>query len=212
MTIDALARVAQQQLPRHPVYILSFEDLGMPADCCGWSHPTLDCQLKTWLMERGMWRGRGYAVVLDTQAHDAEGTAIHELGHLLTFPEPITPEARVVELFADVGCSTGDEVLRRSSSFTGHLRVPPWHGHGSDHIRASLHAWSRWPVDVPLTDMGVAGAQYGLSPVWSYLEALRGELEEHRTEPIRELLGTAPPVQFDELFRSDTQGWDDGRE
>ena len=72
-----------------PLYILpESETPGVfkcAGDCRGYTRPTLDAELRHVLSDRGVWRGRGHAMVVDVdpeaQPDQFVRTVLHELAH-----------------------------------------------------------------------------------------------------------------------------------
>lgn len=214
--------VAPQDLAGEPVYIVPRSQVGNfclamePHHAAAWTGPTLDLQLRPQLEDAGLWRGRGFAAVVDVafltsltaDRPTAESLAmcavLHELSHWLSWPAPprdVDEQAFSVALV---------DAVRAKQATSGQAapvpKGPPWINHGLRFIRCGCHLLARsitggyW---LPDQWMAIAGKRYGLSHVDGYWAALGGEPDRLNGSPIRDVLGQPLPTRFVELFEHD---------
>ena len=152
------------ELARAPLYVI--ESDGLPADlaetvsACGFlggTAPRLDLTFRDAIAD---WQGRGVAVVLNCpgirdEAERVTGTAtdqaiavvkrrvlIHELGHVLGERQP--PYFAAVESPPppDIAGAMGAARAALVADYSN-PELPPWHDHGTDWLRATLHLAER---------------------------------------------------------------------
>jgi hypothetical protein len=194
---------------RTPVYVLAHpENLPSPAGARAYC-PTGGTLigLRDVLVARGEWQGPGISIVFidpGDSTEEAMGMTLHELAHDLPHvrrrdcePSPGQRERQTAML---VAWATDNQ----------HQSGPlPWQDHDSAWIRRVLHLhyralWAGRPI--PLALLWAAGARYGLSPIWKYLEAIGAELFTMRNWTFREIDNSPLPVEFNRLWQHDLQG------
>jgi len=191
--------------------------------CGGFTWSLLDLQLRSALRARGLWRGRGFATLIDASgieqrfaesrlpATDARrkilGIALHEFAHCVESRPPLAEQR-------------ADEILAKSAAAREWLAEPlwkgldrvdpsPWHQHDFRYGRAAIHCWYRasrlapqWdflPGEVWLT------TNYWLAPPSDYVDALGDEPERRAGEPLRSILTSPIPDAFREFGERDLE-------
>ncbi len=207
--VDMLRRVAPEDFPPEiPIYLLTADEgirqiLGAD-DCGACTSNIMSWQLRPYLEDTGRWQGLGYCAAFYTShVNELAGIAIHEAAHMIVQGRPM-PASNYRKLATAAGW-TGEVPLTDFIEGCTPVSAPAWRGHGVDFIRAALHLHARWPDDVPIEHLRIAGRRYGLTPAQFYAWRLEDELQSHPTGSIREILETPPPTEFAELFRADTQ-------
>lgn len=202
------------------VYILTPDEAG-PRFCitlataftgCG-----CDLRLKPRLEQLGLWRGPGFAMVVNDIArfawlpwYEQLGIALHEFGHFIWF-QPVADELSADEVQQMAGkayvdpaiipdrLKTPDELALQHDGF-------PFAEHGSHFTRICLHLRHRAAVnfyDVSLDTLHIAGPRYAMSPASEYFTALGNEPQDRIGERIFDIVETDPPAAFSQLFYND---------
>lgn len=208
------AKLAAHLLPREQVY-LCWESDGAPRmvpGALGYTMPTLDVRLRSWLEDHNSWHGRGVAIflgdVLLAERHNSDclysadevlaGLICHEVGHIADSGidrKEITP---AVEVHACKMESLSDSVS------AGELPdLPLWFGHRDTWLRATLHCWYRGSrlMNIPLPTL-FDGEFYGLLPPWRFKAALSAEFEPLENVRLTALKLLPAPEKFLSLFPS----------
>lgn len=223
-----LIRSIVPELADGPLYVVQSDAGGLPSQYrngfVGLHSPWLDVALSSWLRDRGEWRGRGPAVVVNAPSlrYDAERDAgtdqafadelfqgrltavlVHELAHVVEGP---IDRREFPELAAASRQAT--EAVRRWSADNTPPAVP-WQGHGGDWLRLLAHVHHRAErlLDRRLPTPWVCGDNYQLAPYLAYRTALADEPERLRGQTFETIRNTAPPEAFVDLWRNDVRRW-----
>lgn len=208
--------IAASDLGDTPFYIVPLSRvagvLGGPAECFGFTSPSLDLYLRKDIGDS--WRGRGACMAIndlrytaDLDAKDVEldffAIVLHELAHVLE-------RSLLFEERKDVEPA---RLLFESIVVAYYVQEPPpdvaskmlMHQHDDRFIRAALHLHHRadavgmeaapWLV-CPTRD-------HGLSHWRAYHEALGDEPSRMFEASLREILATPPPEAFSVLWAAD---------
>lgn len=200
-----------------PVYVLSEAEIPSWLHCKGviaWTSRNLDERLRPSLEDRGLWRGRGPAIVLCKSWFSRDEPSrlailVHEAAHCVTWlgrlltekhrtPEDWTNlesilnteggDEFVLAKFRDV---FGDEV-DSFDAYARHLH------HGLDFVRAGLHLWRRSSWQVSIDDVGLFSCLYQCAEARLAMDALADELD--CGGDILAVLNSSPPKEFATLF------------
>ena len=208
-----LRSVAGDDLWGQGCYLVPFADIAayeplLRVDYCrAWTSSFLDLMLCDWLSSRGLWIGRGFATVINTDlisptTQDFVGIVFHECAHHICRPLPenigddnLTEFSRAcVEAFADSNDGTRPEQLT------------PWDDHGLDFVRASCHLAHRVAKVVESVrpcHLRFASQYYPLPfNEAAFMTALADELD--RTGSIRDILATPAPEAFSQRWQEAT--------
>ncbi len=177
----------------------------------------LDLQLASQLSDRGLWRGEGFAAVffLDRLTHlqrFVSGAAIHEAAHYLCFPA--RPQIAGDDLEESSATAAQIFALASEADVTAADSHPPWHRHGADFVRASVHLWhraQRVQPDLQPWHVDFSSRYYGLDEL-AWVRVLADELAVMDRVPIREILTTTPPRDFLDLHRLLVGWWKPDRQ
>jgi hypothetical protein len=182
--------------------------------CLAYTKDALDLQLQPDLEALGRWTGRGFAAVVTNTGllySDPDvlmATLLHEAAHRWATPRsvlhrPYEEWPELVHFFAE---RPKPETPQRVEQEEKCRRDRPWELHEWKFIRAALH------VEHRARGMGfeghvssIAGAQYGLSPVDAYREALADEPARLAGIPLFEAMLVAPPAALPALFDRDVE-------
>jgi hypothetical protein len=189
----------------------------------GMSGRQLDLALRPVLEQRGVWSGRGPAIIIDDELilSDAKKVAgreqldslyaegllavcVHEVAHCLEEPFDLTAEDSFeqAERAADVA------VLSAAAWSDFPRDVPRWYGHEAiQWIRAVLHLRHRFAqagAAIGLPYLFRAG-DYEVSDCWAYLTAIGDEPARLAGKSFAEIRSIAPPTPFVALWASDVR-------
>ncbi len=195
--------------------------------------PGLDRIHEAEIRAAGLWSGRGPCVVLDLDRCYREsftqgvalglperqadrharitlaGAVVHELAHHLP---PRNPEGEKDFFGAGVDVARQvfhDRIENAPATVNPLTPLAPWApGHDARFIRACVHLTHRMRRSLPdLTYSDTFNSDmYGLSPAKHYAATLAGELLDSKG-PIRNIVASAPPAAFRELWRFDVFKW-----
>lgn len=225
-----LAKTIAPELRSAPLYVVDADSSGLPAEfmlygCHGLYSPWFDVGLSSWLRDRGEWRGRGPAVLLNTgslrreAADDAGGdqaladelypgrllaTFVHEVAHVLELPADRT---EYVDLRA---ASREATAALRTYHVTDCEPSAPWIGHDATWVRLLCHVVYRVET---LTGLPLPGPwlcdphRYRLSLFGNYQFTLADEPERLQDQTFETIKAGAPPAEFISLWRSDVLAW-----
>ncbi len=122
---------------------------------------------------------------------------LHELAHVLDRPHLFAERIENQDLLLFESLVVANEVQHEPAS--------PTCGPGQSFIRIAIHLIAR--ANRNGYDMRPAGVcrmhEFGLSPIGNYFDALGDELKQHPSTRFRDF--PEPPIQFTELWNSDTQ-------
>lgn len=208
--------IAESDLGETPLYIVPQSRitgiLGGPADCLGFTSPSLDLYLRNdigWA-----WRGRGACMVIndlryaDQPLDDVEldffAIALHELAHILERPMLFQERADVEPaklLFESIVLAA----YVQDSPVDGMPERTPLKDHDDRFIRAVLHLRHR--ADVLGVEVAPAlvcpTRDLGLSHANAYRDALGDEPIQLFESSIRQILASPPPEEFSRLWADD---------
>lgn len=209
--------------PERPLYLLHqyelppgfgrFTDHGIG----GYTAPALSQRLKNHLRRMGVWRGIGFAIVVDLWSMLAIDEAaqlaliVHELGHCLENAWAL-PLLRLPSLGADI--FSGPKPDEHFAADDGHRIAAPWESHTTRWLRCVIHLRHRAELaGMPLAfpQLSAAGPFYGLSPADAYGEILADEVHDQATQPIERILETRCPAAMQDLFRADVERYFAGK-
>lgn len=207
-----------------PVYVRSFEELGIPVDYRIRGSRCYGCHSKLGdLKEREKvddWRGRGALLKInldlirqdnpsDDSHHKIRAVTLHELAHyverlripierneLEDWPEPLRLAFEKLQA-KNFEVDEPDEPVEPL----------PWVGHGDDFIRACIHIQHRAAKlghYYSLNAMHVAGNTYALSDPDLYREALGDEPQRLENLPLADIWQHEPPATFETVWLHDT--------
>ena len=172
------------------------------------------------------WKGRGPAIIIDANrlyadrfaearaaGESVEGadqaaklalmaTILHEATHFLTESNFIGEPFCTRPVFAQIDAQFSSPQLKSTGI--------PWGGHGAVFIRTLLHLLRRaaaFGYRPKSEDWCIGGPQFGLSPRWTYAEALRDELKERCGGRLAGIIASRPPRDFIDLWRNDIKTW-----
>lgn len=222
-TTETLLRsVAPDDLADRPVYLLSASDCKSvdPRLWCdrhaGWTSAICDLLFAELLIDRGEWRGRGCAIVIDGETLTGQqlaGVALHELGHWITYRnsaesvgelDPTGHESKyaqaALEILNDWRLSEDDD----------DEPAKPWASHESNFVRACCHLAHRVAsvLESVRPSHLVFGQQYfgGTFTESTWMATLADELGT--PGPIADIITTDPPQSFSDCYAMAT-GWAD---
>lgn len=216
---DLCRRIAAADLADHPLYILPQSGItarmGWADGCFGYTSGTLDLLLKEEIGEA--WQGRGPCIVVndglmlaefgeESLAADINGIVPHELAHVLSREQLVTPWANPQPQHLS---EHRQHVAKQVATDKGPPRVP-WTGHELPFIRAFLHlAWRAEQIGQRiLTAAFCAGPVCGLSSALTYQRSLGNEPARLADLPVRDILKEPLPREFLHLFINDLGRWD----
>lgn len=217
--IDAVCREAEDlgrllaplDLAGVPLHVLSDdrlpEHLRCGCDCGGYTSPLL------WA-EVGLPPSACIVAAADALARTAPSAeefrlavlevTVHELGHILSFSSPFrVPAAGIEATLRCLGEPPGPD-FDRFAAADARRTVKPWADHGAEFVRIVLHLQHRARrLGVPVCPIA-AGADYGLSSLDRYREALGNEPERFARLAFSEIKRLPPPRAFAALWEYDT--------
>lgn len=177
----------------------------------GCTGPFADLSFRDLLRSRGLWRGRGFAIVLAPDSRDLFfGCLCHELAHCL--------ERRFSAAYWEL--EPNDHPADSFERLWGTPFIPPTENrlptgppfdkHGCDFLRSLIHVYYRAEqLGLQFYERDIfAHRVYGLSPLAAYAFRLRDEPRKWMGRPIADLAGDVPlPADFAELFANDGNRW-----
>lgn len=177
-----------------------------------------DLRLKPRLIELGLWRGPGFAMVIQETERfswmmqtEQLGIVLHEFSHFLWFDPS---RANIAEMEAELAGkpfldpSLYPDRLKTPEELAAARDAHPFAEHGLIFNRICLHLRYRCAVnsyDVPVDDLFIGGPRYCLSPAQEYLIALGDEPKRRAAERIVDIVETEPPAEFTALFVEDVK-------
>jgi hypothetical protein len=207
---ESLLRQTVPDLRDTPCYILTTDDAPRAFGQCdddlrGSTSNLFDLAMEPLLTKLSRWCGRGFCCYLHLpgieSAEEFAATVLHENCHWLSSdvsPDGVSPAHAAFPWIMKAMTSAPD---------AADASLPRWHNHEVSFLRAACHvryrAWLQgFPLD--LADVGFGGSMYGCAPAAFYRAALHDEVRQRDTEPIRDILQTAPPTELATLWREDT--------
>jgi hypothetical protein len=234
--IERLMRRIVPDLASVPAYVVFASDLPsaelLSDDARGMGGAGTDLALKSHLMGRNLWHGRGPAIIVnDTMLHvdafeieehgsEAEreekfevsllAVSLHEMAHVLDRGFELDEPVNYVDVEAQRDLAEARMSLA-AALWSGDLKpyFPRFVAHEIDWIRSVLHLRDRatkagWTI--PLNFVFCAYA-YGLTNGHRYATALAPELAACDGQTFASIRATAPPEPFIELWRDDVRKW-----
>ena len=196
------------------LHVLLRPRLPQPRETAAYTIRGRDLDLKRHLQSIGQWTGVHCPCIVfvdpPTDRLEFLALGIHELGHC------------VPRFVLDDVAPTGEQyerqrrqVLAWAAADPTRTGGEPWRDHGSRFIRKIAHLWHRCLLQgivLRLTDLQAAGAVYHLSPLRSYISALRGETFDLQRYSFAEIGAVPPPPEFSQLFADDVARWNSRKE
>jgi len=178
------------------------------------------------LRDRGEWDGRYPAIFLNVDFIESDVAAVvdndHALGSSITEQWTLATYCHELAHVIDhedmravppMMLPHAGAILRATLTAPVDKRPPvavPWRDHGFRWLRASLHLAERIErmtgVTIPLSRVAHLEG-YGLSGIYSYAAALGNEPEECLDLPLTDVLATAAPAGFIDLWRADVAAY-----
>jgi hypothetical protein len=181
-----------------------------PSNCGAYATFTPDIVIRDYLIARGEWQGPAATIVFlhdyDQCVEWASGVLLHELGHVLPYPEQLpgdeepTAEERHLHSVFRLAWASPVKPLPK----TGFRDAQ----HDWRFVRRVLHLHFRAQAAgayIPLPMLGICGWEYGIAPARRYCSALNDEPERLLQATFAEIEATAPPSAFIQLWDSDTR-------
>ena len=173
-----------------------------------WTSHLLPTTIRPWLESQGRWIGDGFATVVHQDRiptwRDTLGCCVHELAHwvsddrALKVPDIVTSE--LAELYATALRDWSDGYIMPSEK-------PTWFQHEAPFVRAACHLAHRanQVVESVRPKNVHFAARYYAWPFTeeNFMRSLISELEA--TGSIRDILKTAAPDEFTELWNAATE-------
>ncbi len=204
-----------------PVYLLSVGEIpsaGVFQCYAGWTSVWLDLDHEQDIRELMTWKGRGFCAVVNCnevarKARERKrpyhlhlaGLVLHELAHWLEFTRGKRPAER--EKFAEHQALDLIPIPDWKETGKPEAYTPPpepWYLHETQFIRLACHLHRRVRgFGIQLSDLQIAGENYGLSPAEDYQLAVGPELLTSTS--IKAIANTQPPKMMQELFAADTR-------
>lgn len=219
--MDSLDRAAAiiaeiDPLAGYPVYLIDgrtacgWDPRFQGGSCLAWTSHCLDTVIAPWLRADGVWRGRGFATIIHTEAIKhwpaILGITLHEFAHFLDAPRPAscpaiervdwTPEQSTTILPASLANERYDPV-----------GAVPWAGHGAGWVRACCHLFARASEiepDLRHYDLGFGRYYPRRFCEVTWLHGLAAEINPAERRSIRGILASEPPRAFAERFEEAT--------
>ena len=155
-----------------------------------------------------LWNGtRPGIVIADRGAIFGNDDAFNRYAYTSIFCHELAHVARSKQMFTPQDTSSDIKTLVKVSStlwYSGKTR-PKWIDHDCGWIRACLHICHRMSVRgfVPLLEIAVSLSSYGLTDHRAYVEALGWETRYLERESLGDVMNTAAPKAFTDLFLRD---------
>jgi hypothetical protein len=212
--------LAPADLEGKTLYVVLASEAGGPftrlmSDCHGYTSQVLDLQLQPHLEARGLWRGRGPAMLLTDQPdtplgrHSLFATVVHEFAHVLAVPHrgilrTLPPEdwPELARPFLDLPTDDAAPEDQFEVEPPGTNSVH----HGAAWIRVCNHlAWRARSIGFAITsdDLSAGSAFYGLIGSTPYTLALGDEPRLWSERRLWDLLDTPLPPRFARLWEHD---------
>ncbi len=208
-----LLRLVDPEFEQTPVYL--FDRREVDNDLCtqcgyrAYTGVALDLELAEPLMRSGQWRGRGFCAVFDIDhfrvGHELYGCVLHEAAHFLEAPrgiavsDPVAAYSEIEQLLTTMSAQV-KPVTRKP---------PAWSGHGKQYVRTAAHLAHR--VGSFARQITPEALQFGerfYGPEFTeyeWIDSLSDEIERSTGKPLRAVLKTAAPAEFNAMWNSATR-------